>query len=141
MAHLQGFLQYLTALLLIIQLVCTAPTGRPIDGPFLAPDFADPSLLKANGSYYAFSTASSSAAPGIHIPVARSHDLGDWSRMDGVDALPFLPPWAYAPNPRVWAPDVNEWVSTGSHSCGHAWSKGRSSFKPLDIVAFPIHFI
>ena len=61
-------------------------------------DFADPAVLRAGDTYYAYST---NAGVG-DIQVIRSADLVTWEVVG--NALPSLPAWA-APN-RTWAPSV-----------------------------------
>jgi len=66
----------------------------------LGGDFADPFVLRANGTYYAFATN----AGGKNIHAARSTDLKTWSDVD--DPLPALPSWAQANEGLTWAPTV-----------------------------------
>lgn len=63
-------------------------------------DFADPTVLVAGGSYWAYSTGSA----GRNLQVMSSPDLRTWS--DPADPLPVLPSWA-SPG-RTWAPGVLE---------------------------------
>ena len=61
-------------------------------------DFADPYVLEAAGTWYAYSTN----RRGRNVPVIRSDDLRDWHPVG--DALPELPAWSG--RGRVWAPAV-----------------------------------
>jgi beta-xylosidase len=68
--------------------------------PVLHSDFADPDVLKAGDTYYAYATS----ANGRNVQVAKSPDLINWEIL--TDAMPALAPWVDLGNPRVWAPDV-----------------------------------
>jgi beta-xylosidase len=63
-------------------------------------DFADPFVLRAGGSYYAFATGTQ----GQHLQVARSRDLSGWTSLR--DPLPRLPAWASDGGGLTWAPSV-----------------------------------
>lgn len=68
-------------------------------------DAPDPFVLRAGGTYYAYSTE----GWGVSVPVASSPSLGGpWSSR--TDALPVLPSWA-RPG-RTWAPSVTAFGST-----------------------------
>eukprot|EP00042_Codosiga_hollandica_P034913 m.252225 g.252225 ORF g.252225 m.252225 type:complete len:401 (+) comp54517_c0_seq9:634-1836(+) len=68
--------------------------------PVLARDFPDPCVIRAQtGTFYAYGTMSG----GLHIQVAQSADLVNWSYLG--EALPNLPGWWIGPN--TWAPDVS----------------------------------
>jgi beta-xylosidase len=59
--------------------------------------FADPFVLRAGGTYYAYATTD-----GIrHISIARSNDLIEWEQLD--DALPAFPQYISGD---TWAPEV-----------------------------------
>lgn len=79
------------------------PTLSPGDNPSYAPalypqDFADPSILRVDQTYYGFATDDPT---GNHIPVIRSTDLVHWEALG--DALPSLPAWV-KPDSETWAP-------------------------------------
>jgi beta-xylosidase len=63
-------------------------------------DFADPFVLHAGGSYYAFATGTR----GQHLQVARSRVLAAWTPLR--DPLPLLPAWAKDDGGLTWAPSV-----------------------------------
>lgn len=70
-------------------------------------NFPDPSLIRLYEDYYAFATNAKVNGKAVHIQVARSMGSFEaWSFLSGQDALPTLPNWVDASNPRVWAPDV-----------------------------------
>lgn len=64
---------------------------------FISGDFADPSIIKANGAYYAVAT-SSEWAP--HFPVYRSQDLQTWTQVGYV--FDKAPEWTSG---SFWAPE------------------------------------
>jgi len=63
-------------------------------------DFADPFVLRAGDTYYAFAT---NLGP-VNVQVQRSTDLKTWTPLP--DALPKLPPWALPAAGLTWAPSV-----------------------------------
>jgi beta-xylosidase len=63
-------------------------------------DFADPFVLRAGRSYYAFATG----ANGQHLQAAWSRDLTDWRPLP--DPLPRLASWAKDVGGLTWAPSV-----------------------------------
>jgi arabinan endo-1,5-alpha-L-arabinosidase len=65
--------------------------------PVLDTNFPDPTVIQANGKYYAYATNSR----GMHIQVASSTDLQHWTIVG--DALPQKPSWA---SHDFWAPHV-----------------------------------
>jgi beta-xylosidase len=73
-------------------------SGASFQSPVYAGDFPDPSVLLANGTYWAYSTGSA----GRNLQVMASPDLHSWS--GPVEALPGLPTWA-SPG-LTWAPGV-----------------------------------
>jgi beta-xylosidase len=75
----------------IAVLVLAAPPPR---------DFADPFVLRAGDTYYAFATNSGH----VNVQVERSTDLKTWTPLP--DALPQLPPWAQRAAGLTWAPSV-----------------------------------
>ena len=77
-------------------------------------NFPDPSIIKVNGTWYAFATHT--RGTDLKIQVARSTNFEDWSivkNADGsqFDALPVLPAWVRMANYLTWAPDVSQLVS------------------------------
>jgi len=84
---------------------------RSVNGPVITTDFPDPSIISVDGTWYAFGTQSIYDHTNIHIQVATSKDFNTWTLMQGTDALPNLPGWA-ANDGNVWAPDVNQLVSS-----------------------------
>lgn len=76
-------------------------------------NFPDPSLIKVNGTWYAFATHTRGTK--VKIQVAQSSDFDNWSivkNADGsqLDALPVLPAWVNQSNYLTWAPDVQQLV-------------------------------
>jgi beta-xylosidase len=84
----------------------SAPGAAPPFGithyqnPVYPGDFADPYVLLAGISYYAYSTNTG----GLHVPLLQSNDLVHWSPAG--DALPVLPIWAETGRRLTWAPSV-----------------------------------
>jgi beta-xylosidase len=72
--------------------------GSPFQTPAYAGDFPDPSVIVADGAYWAYSTGSA----GRNLQVMSSADLKSWS--PPADPLPTLPNWASTG--LTWAPDV-----------------------------------
>jgi hypothetical protein len=68
--------------------------------PVLTGNFADPFILRADGTWYAYATGNLID----NIQVARSADLLTWSRLP--DALPRLPAWGPSFKGKTWAPEV-----------------------------------
>ena len=101
----------LTASAVAAMVATTTGAGlRPPIEPSIPHDFADPTVLAVDGTYYAYSTASRYGDENFHVPVQRSRRLtGGWSHAR--DALPELPGWVdktavQAGN--IWAPAVTE---------------------------------
>ncbi|KAK4617623.1 hypothetical protein CLAFUW4_12137 [Fulvia fulva] len=84
-------------------------------------NFPDPSVIRVTSGWHLFSTnawstPSNGSVPApqvqpagsklIHVQRAFTSDWKTFTYLPGVDALPSLPSWAIAVNPRVWAPDV-----------------------------------
>lgn len=86
-------------LTLVAFTACAPPerSGQAIINPVLNRDFADPSILQANGKYYVYATQGNRS----NIQAATSTDLQHWNR--GKDVLPVKPRWA---NKDFWAPHV-----------------------------------
>lgn len=70
--------------------------AQTLSNPVLDRDFPDPTVIMAEGKYYAYATQS-----GKNIQVAVSSDLQHWQLLG--DALPVPPVWA---NTHYWAPHV-----------------------------------
>lgn len=68
--------------------------------PVYPGDFPDPSVIRVDDTYYAYSTNVGQ----FNIPTLRSDNLTDWQLI--ADALPELPPWAAEPSGMTWAPGV-----------------------------------
>ncbi len=111
-------------------------SARSIFGPFMGVNFPDPSIISANGLWYAFATTSN----GKNIPFATSRDdfLGQGSdtftwTLGTTDALPNAGAWAAAEK-GIWAPDIQlnddgtfvmyytAWKNGGTHCIGVATS-------------------
>ncbi|KAI0596734.1 endo-arabinase [Biscogniauxia sp. FL1348] len=110
--HFFSTLAALGQMLILARPVLSAPVvSRPPqglgEGPALAADFPDPSIIKVDDKWYAFATAHGNK----QVQVARADKLyGDWELLD-IDALPESPSWATGMN--TWAPDVRQ-VGNGS---------------------------
>lgn len=91
-----GFLFVL--LLLAYKDVSSQPA---IKNPVINSNFADPTVININGTYYAYATNTSLHGKTINIQVASSADLQNW-KIEG-DALPQKPVWA---SHDFWAPHV-----------------------------------
>ncbi|MEU8242485.1 family 43 glycosylhydrolase [Actinoplanes missouriensis] len=95
----------------------TTPSAAVVAGPVIDRNFADPDVMKAGRTYYAYATNSD----GRNIQWATSTDLITWT-VQGSDALPALgawadPDWSFPPggpdDHGVWAPEV---FATGPRS-------------------------
>lgn len=75
-----------------------APEGETYQNPVYGDDFPDPFVLKADGSYHAYSTNSSLK----NVQTLVSDDLVRWT--EGEDAMPELASWVTPGN--TWAPEV-----------------------------------
>jgi len=69
--------------------------------PAIDADFPDPTVIAANGKYYAFATNSGRNGKLMNVQVAVSDDLKSWKMLD--DAMPQKPAWASSD---FWAPHV-----------------------------------
>lgn len=85
-------------------------TERSENGPVIAENFPDPSIVRIRTGWYAFATNSVENGEAINVPVASSPDFVTWTLLEGVDALPSPPAWVNMTSPNAWAPDVNELV-------------------------------
>lgn len=81
---------------------------RSSTGPVISSNFQDPSVLKVDNTYYAFSGPNGN--PAINVLTATSPDFGSWTVDFSRDALPQLGAWA-ASAAHVWSPDVSQLVS------------------------------
>ena len=92
--------------------VLAQPSGRTkaassFKNPVFDFDFPDPTVIRArDGFFYAYATNTVVDGKLHHIQVARSKDLIDWKRLP--DAMPERPVWADKPEPKFWAPHVQE---------------------------------
>jgi beta-xylosidase len=80
-------------------------TAVPMPPPAVGADFADPSIINVDNTWYAFATS----GRGNHVQVAVSQNFDQWSTSAG-DALPNLPTWV-EPGTDIWGPDVIRRVS------------------------------
>ncbi|MDQ2719460.1 MAG: family 43 glycosylhydrolase [Bacteroidota bacterium] len=71
--------------------------------PVLDADFPDPTVINADGNYYAYSTQGRHDGKMNNIQVTSSKDLFNW-KYEG-DALLQKPPWA-SNTQSFWTPDV-----------------------------------
>lgn len=91
-------------------------SGPTVNGPKMGgANFPDPSLIFANGSWYAFATGSGNA----HIQVASSTDFNDWNRLQ-FDAMPDITAakWATQSVSATRSPDVVQLVIYVVPFCG-----------------------
>jgi Beta-xylosidase len=89
------------AILLLIIFITICFSSKAQLKPVLDIDFPDPTVIEANGRYYAFATNTGSGGNYRRVQVAVSDDLQDWKLLG--DALPQLPAWA---STHFWAPHV-----------------------------------
>lgn len=82
-------------------------------GPVIATDFADPSLLNVDGTWYSFGTSTRRNGKGYRIQAAASFDFNTWSVSDQ-DAIAYKPEWVNQTRQDFWAPDVSQVVSQQS---------------------------
>ena len=76
----------------------TSADAKMFENPVYDSNFPDPYILRADGTYYAYSTN----GDGANVPMLESKDLVNWSQ--GTDAMPELAPWV-TPG-KTWAPEV-----------------------------------
>ena len=69
-----------------------SPRAGFYTNPVLDADFPDPTVIHADGVYYAYATQTLRDGRWINIQVARSADLVHWEHLG--DALPQKPAWA-----------------------------------------------
>lgn len=89
------------SLILLLLAVSTSFGQKALINPVLNSDFPDPTVIRANGKYYAYATNTSVNGKVLHIQVASSTDFQNWEIVG--DALPAKPAWADAD---FWAPHV-----------------------------------
>lgn len=87
--------------LLMSSLIYYTSSGQSIQNPVINQNFPDPTIIYADGFYYAYATNSKVGDQVTHIQVARSEDLQRWTILG--DALPEKPDWA---DRDFWAPHV-----------------------------------
>lgn len=87
--------------LLLSLIAIFAFAQKQITNPVLDQNFPDPTVIRAEGKYYAYATNSSVDGKVLHIQVAVSTDLQHWKIIG--DALPQKPVWA---DKDFWAPHV-----------------------------------
>lgn len=75
--------------------------------PVLAEDFADPSLVNVNGTWFAFATSGN--GHNIQVAASPSFTNHEWRLLNETNVLPDPGPWAL--NKDIWAPDVVQLVS------------------------------
>lgn len=64
-------------------------------------NFPDPGIIKTDNGWYAFSTNSIVNGKRVFIQKAFTSDYKNWQFTPGDDALPNIPSWVDAGNPRV----------------------------------------
>lgn len=79
----------------------SAVAQQKIINPVLDHDFPDPTVIRANGKYYAYATNNAWQDKALNIQVASSTDLQNWTIVG--DALPQKPSWG---SHDFWAPHV-----------------------------------
>jgi len=79
------------------------PTENNWQNPVLNRDFADPTVIKTNGKFYAYATQGTPDGKLLNIQVASSTDMFNW-KTEG-DALSQKPTWAKSTS-SFWAPHV-----------------------------------
>lgn len=81
-----------------------SPVATPI---MVGQNFPDPGIIRTGDGWHAFATNTRINGKLIHVPMAYTPDFKKWTYQSGKDALPNLPSWVDASNPRVWAPEVS----------------------------------
>lgn len=89
-----------SVLLQLLFSVTLLTLGLSAGGALSERDFADPFVLRAGETYFAYATNRDDS----NVQVARSRDLSSWELLP--DALPRLPTWAAARQGLTWAPSV-----------------------------------
>ncbi|MDQ2720208.1 MAG: family 43 glycosylhydrolase [Bacteroidota bacterium] len=113
------------------------PSGTKVENihhnPVLNIDFADPTVININGTYYAYATQSKHNGKMINIQVATSKDLFNWN-YEG-DALPQKPVWA-SHTQSFWAPDVLYDSATSQYVMFYCAKNDNKNFDKCIGVAF-----
>ncbi|HEX2846657.1 MAG TPA: glycoside hydrolase family 43 protein, partial [Chitinophagaceae bacterium] len=84
----------------VLACISTAAQQKIIN-PVIDLDFPDPTVIRTNGKYYAYATNPNRPGKTLHIQVAGSTDLQNWTIIG--DALPQKPSWG---SHDFWAPHV-----------------------------------
>lgn len=101
--------------------------------PVLDLDFPDPTVIRANGRYYAYATQAKYNGRMLNIQVASSKDLFNWKH-EG-DALPAKPVWA-SHTQDFWAPHVLYDSGLGSYVMFYCAKSNDTSLDKCIGVAF-----
>ena len=101
--QMQRFFRSLVAVALIATAGCVGVHSPTFVNPVLNADFADPTVIRVDGQYYAYATQTERDGRMLNIQVARSADLVNW--IHAGDALPAKPSWA-SKTQDFWAPHV-----------------------------------
>ncbi|KAF1988091.1 glycoside hydrolase family 43 protein [Aulographum hederae CBS 113979] len=119
--------------------------------PAIESDFADPSLIEVDDTWYSFATSTQQDDKDINIQLASSDNYDNWQLREGYDALPRLPEWVDQTLPEIWAPDVSQLddgsfvmyfsavpsANAGHHCIGAATSRSIDEpFTPLSTPLF-----
>lgn len=94
-------MRFCGALLAVAAVTTIAKAQTQLNNPVLNHNFADPTVIQANGKYYAYATNSRANGKFSHIQLAVSTDMQHWE--DLPDALPDGATWGKAD---YWAPHV-----------------------------------
>jgi len=94
-------MRYFSFLLFLCLTTFITSAQKQLKNPVLNQNFPDPTVIRANGKYYAYATNSSINGKFLHIQVAVSKDMQHWKVIG--DALPQKPSWA---EKDFWAPHV-----------------------------------
>lgn len=114
----------------------TAPTASLNDR--LAGDLSpthDPTIIKADGVYYVFSTSHEGEPPGL-IHIRTSKDLVTWTRAGAV--FQAIPTWAareIGGSKGIWAPDIS--FSNGQYRLYYAVSTFGSNHSAIGLATSP----
>jgi arabinan endo-1,5-alpha-L-arabinosidase len=104
---MHGLFKRAVALTLFATAGCAGLKSGPATSyanPVLNADFADPTVIRADGNYYAYATQTERDGRMLNIQVARSANLVEWTHAG--DALPVKPTWA-SKTQDFWAPHVH----------------------------------
>ena len=97
-----------TTILTIVSFLLSTNLAAVV-GPVLSSPFPDPSIIKLDNNYYAFSSRTGHNTTLINTPIASSqHFQSGWSLLPHhTDALPDPGPWTTSPNAHVLTPDID----------------------------------